>query len=107
MEETLAEIPFKPFSILTITNKRIVGKKIFPIGVSSFVGEIPIEKIVSIKYIPPTFLTVPGLRIVYKGRNENIEDGAINFYGHSARIAGFDSERIYKLILELIEANSN
>ena len=100
-EEILDSIPIRPFTILTTTNKRIIGKSMIPIGFNRFEGEILLENIISISFKPAkNFLLVPKMKITYRKNDKEISEISIFFPGSSAFRANFNPKKTYNLILK-------
>ncbi len=98
-EEILSVIPYKPFSILIITNQRIIGKRLLRIGPKRFEGTISYDKILSVKYLPGRpLITVPSILFEYKREDGGVEKVTVRFPGFTARLAGFSPEAVYRLI---------
>ena len=47
-EEVLEVIPFRPFSLLIVTNKRVIGKSVFKLGFNRFEGKILYDQIINV-----------------------------------------------------------
>jgi hypothetical protein len=76
----------------------------FPIGPNRFEGEILIESILSLKFVPALrFAQNPSLTIWHKEETGKFLEFTIHFPGLSAKLAGFDAEKIYNLLLNLIK----
>ena len=103
-EDVISAIPYKPFSILIITDQRIIGKRLLRIGPKRFEGAVSFDKIVSVKYLPGTpLISVPGIMLQYKRENNRIENVTIRFPGFTAKLAGFDPEAAYHLIAKRVD----
>lgn len=103
-EETISVIPYKPFSILIITNQRIIGKRLLRMGPKRFEGMVPFDKIVSVKYLPGTpLIAVPGIMLEYKREDGRMESVTIRFPGFTAKLAGFNPEAVYHLIARRVD----
>jgi hypothetical protein len=102
-EEVLNVLPYKPFSTLIITNQRIIGRGLARIWPGCYHGEVLLNEIVDIKYIPGIpFLTVPRIFLKFKKDDQEISTRNIVFYGSSAKFAGFNPQEAYRLIVEQI-----
>lgn len=105
-EEIIEVVPYRPFSILIITNQRIIGKRLLRIGPKRFEGPIFFDKITGLKYFPGTpLIRVPSLLIEYQREDQMVEKVTIRFPGLSAKMAGFDPEAIYHLIAKQTNIN--
>jgi hypothetical protein len=108
-EEVLYISPYKPFSILFITNQRVIGKRVWRIGWNTFEGAVPFDKIVSVKYLPTKFAmlyaTVPRIMFQHEREDGRMMTATIHFPGLASRFLGYDPyhpEVAYQLIAERI-----
>ena len=100
-EQIVSVIPYRPFSILIVTNQRIIGKRLLGVGPRRFEGGIPYNKVVNVKYLPGMpLLTVPSITVEYKKNDERIDRVTIRFPGFTARLAGYSPESVYRQIAE-------
>ncbi len=51
-EELLGAIPYKPFSVLLITNRRIVGKRLWRLAPRRFEGSISWSDVMAVEFKP-------------------------------------------------------
>lgn len=104
-EEVLHVIPYKPFSVLIITNLRILGKKLLPIGPKRFEGAIFYSDIVKLEYFPGISLfTTPGLSLAHRLKDGTVETVKIRFPGYTSRLAGYKPKDVYFFIHKQSEA---
>lgn len=97
-EEVLAQSPYRPFSVLTITNMRIIGRKLFRFGPRRFEGSIFLGKVTGVEFSRGSWLLTPSLLIHFSNQDGEHETARIQFPGFTARAAGYDPEAIYRLI---------
>lgn len=102
-DEILYEVPYKPFSILIVTNHRIVGKGLAKVWTKQFHGELLLSNIISIKRKPDN-PTRPVSKIVleYKANDGIVKKANIVFYISYTTYSGFDFEKIYQYIADKI-----
>lgn len=103
-EEFINAIPYKPFSILIITNLRIIGKRLLPLGPKRFEGTIFYDKIVKVKYLPGiSLVTIPSIVLEHQLNDGRVEKTIIHFPGFTGRLAGFNPEDVYHQIAKRID----
>jgi hypothetical protein len=100
-EEVLGVTPYKPFSVLIVTNKRVIGKRLLRVGPKRFEGEILLTNITNIEFNQALlFFTTPSIVLECRQLDGRIEKSTIRFPGSAAKLAGFDPEEIYRLIVK-------
>jgi hypothetical protein len=95
-EEIISETPYRPFSVLVITNKRVIGKRLFRVGLKQFEGVIYYDQISNVTYgtgIP--LLTVPSIVLEYKQADGIAKKATIRFLGFISRLVGYDPKDVY------------
>lgn len=103
-EEVLEVIPFRPFSLLIVTNKRVIGKSIFKLGFNRFEGKILYDQIINVIYkerVP--ILRTSSINIEYQEERGKTSQAVIRFQDTSAFRAAYDSEKIYHLIVSQVQ----
>ena len=102
-EVLLRAIPYKPFSVLLITNRRIVGRRLWRLGPARFEGSIAWSDIMAVDLNPGIpLLTTPKLIVHYRKKDGATDKVAIRLPGFTAKLAGFDPRTTYELILRQI-----
>ncbi|HEY9824446.1 MAG TPA: hypothetical protein V6D19_03300 [Stenomitos sp.] len=103
-EEFINAIPYKPFSILIVTDRRIIGKRLLPLGPKRFEGAIFYDKIVRVKYLPGiSLVTVPSIVLEHQLNDGRVEKITIHFPGFTGRFAGFKPEDVYHQIAKRLD----
>ena len=107
-EEIIREMPYRPFSVLIVTNKRVIGKRLLRAGFKQFEGTIYYDQILNVSYrtgIP--LLTVPSIILEYKQADGIAKKATIRFPGFPANLVGFNLKDIYYQIAKRINAKKD
>lgn len=105
-EEVLSVIPYKPFSVLIITNQRLVGKAFLGISFNRFKGEVLWKDVVNVKFSSESsLLTTPHIVLLYRKGDGKIKRSIIRFPG-LAKFYGFDPQETYYLIMKHVKATN-
>jgi hypothetical protein len=104
-EEILIAYPFKPESILVVTNQRVIGHRQFAIGMNRFAVDVFFKDIVKLRYLPGKhfllgYLDLPSLTISYLLPDARIESATLHFPGKIARRS--DPRSVYNLVVEQV-----
>lgn len=103
-ESILNSIPIKPFSVLIVTNKRIIGKSVIRLGFNRFEGFIPYDRIDKVYFARGHFLRTPEILIEYLDNSDMTNRQLIRFPSFSDNFKEiYNPEKIYLQIREQIE----